>query len=270
MATRRHVAARRGIAPEYTQGRSHWQHPHRPRETTTGLARSSRGWDRPASATTSCWRWCSGTARPGPEALALANAVLARAGGPRGLLRLTDGELRQVPGIGPARAAQVLAALELGRRTVIPDASARQQFTRRAISRCGSSPQFGAHPVEQFGVVLLDTKFHWLATRIVSVGALDRSPAAPRDVFREAVAVRAAFAVVFHNHPSGDRHAEPGRHRADAAPDGCGGSAGHRAAGSPDPDGHRVLQLQGAVRRRPSRPCCAWRASTAAQRRPRR
>ena len=145
-----------------------------------------------------------GHGTPTTGALALANAVLTQAGGSRGLLRLTEGELRQVPGIGPARAAQVMAALELGRRTVVPEASARQQFTAPRDLALWLVPQFGAHPVEQFGVVLLDTKLHWLATRIVSVGALDRSTAAPRDVFREAVAVRAAFAVVFHNHPSGD------------------------------------------------------------------
>jgi DNA repair protein RadC len=143
-----------------------------------------------------------GTSKTG--ALALADSVLERAGGARGLLRLSEGELRQVAGIGPARAAQVLAALELGRRTVMPEATARRQFTApRELARW-LVPQFGAHPVEQFGVVLLDAKFRWLATRIVSSGALDRSPAPPRDVFREAVAVRAAFAVVFHNHPSGD------------------------------------------------------------------
>ena len=143
-----------------------------------------------------------GTSKTG--ALALANAVLTRAGGIRSLLRLSEGELRQVPGIGPARAAQVLAALELGRRTVMPDPAARRQFTApRELARW-LVPQFGAHPVEQFGVVLLDAKYRWLATRIVSTGALDRATAPPRDVFREAVAVRAAFAVVFHNHPSGD------------------------------------------------------------------
>ena len=65
-------------------------------------------------------------------------------------------------------------------------------------------PQYGAHPVEQFGIVLLDTKYRCLATRIISSGALDSSPAPARDVFREAVAVRAAFVVVFHNHPSGE------------------------------------------------------------------
>lgn len=136
--------------------------------------------------------------------LDLAAAVLARAGGARGLLRLTEGELRQVAGIGPSRAAQVLAAIELGRRTLVPDGSERQRFTSpRELARW-LVPRFGAHPVEQFGVVLLDTKYHLLATRVISSGALDHSPASPREVFREAVAVRAAFVVVFHNHPSGD------------------------------------------------------------------
>ncbi len=124
--------------------------------------------------------------------------------GARGLLRLTEVELCQVRGIGPARAAQVLAALELGRRTVMPDVDERRQFTTPRDLALWLVPKFGAHPVEQFGIVLLDTKYRCLATRIISSGALDRSPAPARDVFREAVAVRAAFVVVFHNHPSGD------------------------------------------------------------------
>ena len=147
------------------------------------------------------------------SALELANALLAGTGGVRDLLRRTEVELRQVRGMGPARAAQVLAALELGRRTVIPDGDERRQFTTpRELARW-LVPQFGAHAVEQFGVVLLDTKYRLLATRIISTGALDRSLAAPRDVFREAVAARAAFVVVFHNHPSG----EPTPSREDAS-----------------------------------------------------
>src|SRR6187431_1981504 len=135
------------------------------------------------------------------SALELATALLARSGGPRGLLRLTEVELCQVRGIGPTRAAQVLAALELGRRTVMPDVDERRRFTTPRDLALWLVPKFGAHPVEQFGIVLLDTKYRCLATRIISSGALDRSPAPPRDVFREAVAVRAAFVVVFHNHP---------------------------------------------------------------------
>ena len=137
-------------------------------------------------------------------ALDLANALLAHAGGARGLLRLTDRELRQVPGVGPARAAQVMAALELGRRTLLPDPLERRQFVSPRQIADWLIPQFGACPVEQFGVVLLDTRLQLLATRIISIGSVDASPAHPRDVFREAVATRAAFVVLFHNHPSGD------------------------------------------------------------------
>ncbi len=137
-------------------------------------------------------------------ALDLANELLTRAGGARGLLRLTEGELRQVHGVGPARAAQVLAAVELGRRTLLPDGLERRQFVSPRQIAGWLVPQFGAHAVEQFGVVLLDTRLQLLATRIISIGSLDTSPAHPRDVFREAVATRAAFVVLFHNHPSGD------------------------------------------------------------------
>jgi DNA repair protein RadC len=63
---------------------------------------------------------------------------------------------------------------------------------------------YGNRPVEQFGVVLLDTKHRVMRTTIVTVGTLDASIVHPREVFREAVASGAAAIVVFHNHPSGD------------------------------------------------------------------
>jgi DNA repair protein RadC len=153
-----------------------------------------------------------GHGTPAMSALDLANLLLARCGGARGLLRLTEVDLRQIPGVGAARAAQVLASVELGRRTVIPDGDARRQFTTPRDLADWLVPQFGAAPMEQFGIVLLDTRYRLLATRIISTGTLDRSMATPRDVFREAVAARAAYVVVFHNHPSG----EPAPSREDA------------------------------------------------------
>jgi DNA repair protein RadC len=65
-------------------------------------------------------------------------------------------------------------------------------------------PQYGSRSVEQFGVVLLDTKRRVLRTTVVSVGTLDASIVHPREVFREATAAGAAALVLFHNHPSGD------------------------------------------------------------------
>jgi DNA repair protein RadC len=65
-------------------------------------------------------------------------------------------------------------------------------------------PEFGSCAVEQFGVLLLDTKHRVLKTRRLSVGSLDASVVHPREVFRAAVLGGAAAVVLFHNHPSGD------------------------------------------------------------------
>jgi DNA repair protein RadC len=139
----------------------------------------------------------------GRTALDLGTTVLTCAGGPTGLSRVSLVDLQRIDGVGLARAAQILAAVELGRRTLSASPE-RRQFTKPRDVAAWLLPQFGGAPVEQFGAVLLDTKHRLLSVRIVSIGSLDASPATPRDVFREAVAARAAAVIVFHNHPSGD------------------------------------------------------------------
>lgn len=139
----------------------------------------------------------------GRTVLDLAAAVLECAGGTSGLSRASLDDLRQVPGVGSARAAQVIAAVELGRRTVSASGHPRRFTQPREVAEW-LLPQFGGRAVEQFGVVLLDARYGLLGTRIVSVGSLDASTAHPREVFREAVVGRAASLVLFHNHPSGD------------------------------------------------------------------
>lgn len=144
-----------------------------------------------------------GHGRANASALDLANAILA-AGGLRALVRAGHGELRQLPGIGAARAAQVLAAIELGRRSFTRIEDDRPQLrTPRSVAEY-LLPQFGSRPVEQFGVLSLDTKHRVLRASILSIGTLDASIVHPREVFREAVAAGAAALVLFHNHPSGD------------------------------------------------------------------
>jgi DNA repair protein RadC len=144
-----------------------------------------------------------GHGRARASALDLANALLSPAG-LHGLTRARFGELQKLPGIGAARAAQVLAAIELGRRTLIRGATARPQLTTpRAVAEF-LLPQFGNQPVEQFGVLLLDTKHRVLRASVLSIGTLDASIVHPREVFREATSAGAAAIVLFHNHPSGD------------------------------------------------------------------
>jgi DNA repair protein RadC len=145
-----------------------------------------------------------GHGRVRASALDLANAVLAAAGGLHGLMRVRYESLTALPGIGAARAAQVAAALELGRRTLTRAGRDRVQLIGPRAAAEYLLPLYGAQPVEQFGVILLDTKHRVLRTRILSVGTLDASVVAPREVFREATAVNAAAVIVFHNHPSGD------------------------------------------------------------------
>lgn len=142
-------------------------------------------------------------------ALALANTVLARADGLLGLTRSTVADLQQVDGIGPARAAQVLAAVELGRRTLLRSTSLRPRLnTPREIAR-HLLPQYGSCQVEQFGVLMLDTKNHVIRVKLVSIGSLDQTVVHPREVFREAAVASAAAIVLFHNHPSGDPTPSP-------------------------------------------------------------
>jgi DNA repair protein RadC len=138
------------------------------------------------------------------DALALANRLLDTAGGLHGFTRIGPGTLRGVSGVGRARAAQVLAAVELGRRTLVRGVDERLRLNSPRQLAAHLLPLYGAHPVEQFGIVMLDTKHRVIRTKIVSVGSLDTTVVHPREVFREAASAAAAAIVLFHNHPSGD------------------------------------------------------------------
>ena len=138
------------------------------------------------------------------DVLDVSNTVLEQRGGLYGLTRATAADLRTVPGIGAARAAQVLAAVELGRRTLMRTHADRPRLNTPRQLASHLLPQHGSRPVEQFGIVLLDTKHRLIQIRLVSSGSLDSTVAHPREVFRDAIAGRAAAIVLFHNHPSGD------------------------------------------------------------------
>jgi DNA repair protein RadC len=112
-------------------------------------------------------------------------------------------ELTAIKGIGTAKAVQLKAALELGRRA---------QLTAVAREALSSPRQAGEYLVrllqdkdrEHFYAVLLDTKNHVLGVELVSVGGLSASLAHPREVFKAAIRRSAAAVILAHNHPSGD------------------------------------------------------------------
>lgn len=136
--------------------------------------------------------------------LGLAARLLARFGGLAGLARASFGELCTERGVGQAKAAQLKAALELGRRL------STTQPEERAVVR---SPQdvanllmaeMGLLDQEQLRVVLLTSKNQVISTSEVYKGNVNTSLIRPSELFREAVRENCPAVIVVHNHPSAD------------------------------------------------------------------
>jgi DNA repair protein RadC len=118
-------------------------------------------------------------------------------------------ELSSVPGIGPAKAAQLVAAVEVGRRTLAHAPGARLQLRTPRDAATYLLPRFGARSAEHFGLVLLDSRHRVLKTTLIASGTLNSTVVEARDVYREAMLGGAAAIIVFHNHPSGDPAPSP-------------------------------------------------------------
>ena len=144
----------------------------------------------------------TGTTRHG--ALAVAQEVLAVAGGVGGLPQLALDDLLRVSGVGRPRAARLLAAVELGRRAMSHRGSGRPQLKTPGDLGHYLLPLFGGHREERFGIVMLDSKYRLIRSETISIGTLDASIAHPRDIFRTAATASAFCIALFHNHPSGD------------------------------------------------------------------
>lgn len=143
----------------------------------------------------------AGTRRRG--ALGVAQDLLEAAGGVHGLAQVGLDGLYRVAGVGQSRAARVLAAVELGRRTLTTGIERPRMRSIREVARY-LAPRYAVFPVERFGVMLLDGKQRLIRTAILSMGSVESSLAHPRDVFRVAAMASAASVVAFHNHPTGD------------------------------------------------------------------
>ncbi len=145
------------------------------------------------------------TGNRGQSAIALAVQLLAGVGGSlRRLSQRPVAALTSVEGIGLARAVTVHAVLELGRRLAaetredgVPLRAPRDVFLAFA-------PRLEDSPVEEFHVAVLDAQHRLERDVLVTRGILNSSLVHPREVFREAIAERAAAIILVHNHPSGD------------------------------------------------------------------
>ncbi len=146
---------------------------------------------------------------PQENALALAHHLLTAFNGLGGLARASVRELCAIPGIGPAKAAQVKAALELGRRLLLSGEDARPQITSPADAAQLLSAALSTEPQEQLVVLLLDSKNRVQRMPIIYRGNVNASFIRVAEVFREAIKDNAVSIIVAHNHPSGDPTPSP-------------------------------------------------------------
>ncbi len=139
----------------------------------------------------------------GGSALDLARSLLSRFGSLRGIESAGVNDLSSVRGMGPAKVAQLKAALELGRRFF---AERDEGFAFGSSEEVAAyfSPRLQARQQEFFQVALLNTKNLLLKVETISRGSLNESVVHPREAFSPAVKESAASVIFAHNHPSGD------------------------------------------------------------------
>ncbi|HEX9028424.1 MAG TPA: DNA repair protein RadC [Anaerolineales bacterium] len=145
----------------------------------------------------------------GENAIQMAERILQNLGGLSGIHRITYEEFCQIDGLGPAKAAQIKAAIELGKRLAVevPD----EKPVIRSPGDAANLVKFEMSGLEQevLRVILLDTRNHVLKIEEVYQGSVNMSLVRIGEVFKAAVRRNAAALIVAHNHPSGDPTPSP-------------------------------------------------------------
>ncbi|MBN1540984.1 DNA repair protein RadC [candidate division KSB1 bacterium] len=137
-------------------------------------------------------------------AVDLARQLLRRAGGLRGLDRQSPADLAEERGIGPAKAALIKAALEIGKRIV------QQSWNSRDRIRSSEEAYRYIHlrlrdlSREEFRVLFLTGRNELIGEKVLFTGSLHQSVVSPREIILHSLQNTAASIILFHNHPSGD------------------------------------------------------------------
>jgi len=140
------------------------------------------------------------------SALQLAEDILAKYKdkGLEAVINMSPAELMQVKGVAAAKAATIIAAVELGRRISMRAARKYTVVSSPDDAAALVMPVLREEVREHFMLLILDTKNHVIAMPVISIGTLSGSLVHPREVFREAVRNSASSIILVHNHPSGD------------------------------------------------------------------
>lgn len=113
-------------------------------------------------------------------------------------------ELMEIPGVGPAKATSILAAIELGKRVLQSRPPEKTVVDDPSVAAAALSHELMWQAQERFAVLFLDIKHRILGMKVITIGTATETLAHPRDIFREVLRYGATRVIVAHNHPSGN------------------------------------------------------------------
>lgn len=138
------------------------------------------------------------------SALEIADELLCKTQGVRGLARISAKELKEIKGIKDAKALELLACFELTKRLTYEEALEKDVVNQPEVLTKWLRHQLGNSLQEEFLVVYLDAANHIIKYKILFKGTCDASMVSPREVFKEAYLNISTKMILVHNHPSGN------------------------------------------------------------------
>lgn len=136
--------------------------------------------------------------------LKIAEEIMVRFESLKGVAEASVQELCQIPGLGPAKAIQVKAALTIGMRASKQTISPRVKIEHPSHAYHLIKDELEHETREVILVILLDTKGGVINHQLISIGTLSQALIHPREVFHPAIRHKAASIIIAHNHPSGE------------------------------------------------------------------
>lgn len=141
----------------------------------------------------------------GENVMDLSKRLLEQFGNLNAITNLSVEELSKFKGIGLAKATQIKAALELGRRADRQITATARPVIKTPDDVAGIlKRRLGDKKKEYFTILALDSRHNLIRDIDISIGSLNASIVHPREVFKEAISASAASVILVHNHPSGD------------------------------------------------------------------
>jgi DNA repair protein RadC len=150
-----------------------------------------------------------GSGIPGENAVQIGQRLLIHHKSLSGIYKAGFDSLCAEPGIGPAKAAQIMAAMELARRVSNEVADQRSTILSPEDAAALVKFEMSALEQEELWIMLLDTRYRLIEIDKLYKGSLNASSIRIGELFKDAIRKNAAAVIVIHNHPSGDTTASP-------------------------------------------------------------